>query len=194
MDQNPYRSPLASDGPPPLAAAPGVRPASLTVFGILNMLFGILGICGSAASAAPFFVDLPRDPAVPNPMLDLMETDAAYRLFLQASAALGATAGIAVLAGGIGLLLSKAWGRTLSIVYAWYTIIAILVGMVVNWFVMQPLLAKMQAGDGPGRFVVIFGLVGGLIGGLVAMVYPIILLVFMNRKVLRDAVGASSDR
>jgi hypothetical protein len=54
MDQNPYRSPLASDGPPPLvAAAPGVRPALLTVFGILNMLFGILGICGSAASAAP---------------------------------------------------------------------------------------------------------------------------------------------
>jgi hypothetical protein len=59
---------------------------------------------------------------------------------------------------------------------------------------MQPLLAKMQEGGGPGQVAVTAGIVGGLIGGCVGMIYPIVLLVFMNRPAIRHAVGASRGR
>lgn len=192
MDQNPYLAPSAPSSAPP--DMPTSRPASLTVFGILNILFGVLGICGTAGGVLPFVMEMPSDPAIPNPMLDLIKSNASYRTFLIVSLALGAIVALLVLAGGVGLLLSKAWGRTLSIVYGWYTIVAAIVGMGVNWYVMQPLLAKMQEGGGPGQVAVTAGLVGGLIGAVLGMIYPILLLVFMNRPAIRAAVGASRGR
>jgi len=192
VDQNPYLSPSAPPAVPDAASAG--RPASLTVFGILNILFGVLGICGTAGGVLPFVMEMPSDPAIPNPMLDLIKSNATYRTFLIVSLVLGAIVAALVLAGGIGLLLSKAWGRTLSIVYGWYSIVAAIVGMGVNWYVMQPLLAKMQEGGGPGQVAVTAGIVGGLIGGCVGMIYPIVLLVFMNRPAIRHAVGASRGR
>lgn len=192
MDQNPYLSPSAPPAVPDASSAG--RPASLTVFGILNILFGVLGICVTAGGVLPFVMEIPSDPAIPNPMLDLIKSNATYRTFLIVSLALGAIVAALLLAGGIGLLLSKAWGRTLSIVYGWYSIVAAIVGMGVNWYVMQPLLAKMQEGGGPGQVAVTAGIVGGLIGGCVGMIYPIVLLVFMNRPAIRHAVGASRGR
>lgn len=189
MDQNPYLAPAVPASAPPDMPQP--RPASLTVFGILNIIFGVIGLCGTAGGVLPFVMDLPSDPGVPNPMLDLIKSNAGYRTFLMVSLALGAIIAVLVLAAGIGLLLSKAWGRTLSIVYGWYTIVAAIVGMVVNWYVMQPLLAKMQEAGGPGQLAVTAGLVGGLIGAGLGMIYPILLLVFMNRPAIRAAVGAS---
>ncbi|MFN9369873.1 MAG: hypothetical protein ACK6CT_14100 [Planctomycetia bacterium] len=189
MDQNPYLSPSASAAAPP--ATPKAHPASLTVFGILNIIFGILGICVTAGGVVPFVMELPSDPAVPNPMLDLIKSNAGYRTFLIVSLALGGIVAVTVIVGGIGLLLAKAWGRTLSIVYGWYSIVAAIVGMGVNFYLMQPLLAKMQDAGGPGQLAVTAGLVGGLIGAGLGMIYPVLLLVFMNRPAIRDAVGSS---
>lgn len=187
MDTNPYRSPV----PVTSAAAPsGSRPASLIVFGILNILFGVLGLCGTAGSSAMFLVEMPRDPALPNPMLELLDSNPSYRLFLQVSIALGGLASLALLAAGIGLLLAKAWGRTLSVGYAWYAIVAAIVGMVVNWvYVLQPMLAAVKADPGPAAAGALGGAVGGMVGGLFGLAYPIVLLVFMNRAALREALA-----
>lgn len=185
MDPNPYRSPVA-----PAAASPSSRPASLIVFGILNILFGVLGLCGTAGSSAMFFMDLPRDPAIPNPMLDLIASNPTFRLFMQVTVVLGGLASLVLLVAGVGLLLTKAWGRTLSVGYAWYAIVAGIVGLLVNWvYVMQPMLAAMKGAEGPAAFGAIGGLVGGLIGGLVSLAYPIVLLAFMNRTALRAALA-----
>jgi hypothetical protein len=185
MDPNPYRSPLA-----PAAASPSARPASLIVFGILNILFGVLGLCGTAGSSAMFFVQLPRDPAIPNPMLDLLDSNPTFRLFMQVTIVLGGLASLVLLAAGIGLLLTKAWGRTLSVGYAWYAIVAAIIGTVVNWvYLIQPLMAAMKDVEGPAAMGVVGGAVGGLLGGLFSLVYPVVLLVFMNRSAVRAALA-----
>jgi hypothetical protein len=186
MDPNPYRSPSAT-GPVP----PASRPASLIVFGILNILFGVLGLCGMAGSAAMFLVELPQDPAVPNPVLELLKTDATYRLFMQVSLVLGGLTALVLIVAGIGLLLTKGWGRTLSIGYAWYAIVAAIVGTIVTWtYLIQPTMAAIKDAQGPAAMGAAGGLVGGLLGGVFSLIYPVLLLIFMNRTVLRQAVDA----
>jgi len=186
MDPNPYRSPSAT-GPAP----PASRPASLIVFGILNILFGVLGLCGTAGSAAMFLVELPQDPAVPNPVLELLKTDATYRLFMQVSLVLGGLTALVLIVAGIGLLLTKGWGRTLSIGYAWYAIVAAIVGTIVTWtYLIQPTMAAIKDAQGPAAMGAAGGLVGGLLGGVFSLIYPVLLLIFMNRTVLRQAVDA----
>jgi hypothetical protein len=189
MDPNPYRSPAAAT-PGPATAAAG-RPASLVVFGILNIVFGILGLCGTAGSAAMFFVEMPRDPLVPNPALELMESDATYRIIMQVMIALGAVAAVVLLAAGVGLLRSKSWGRTLSMAYGWYAIVGAIVGMLVHWlYLVQPLVAKMDPAFGPAEAATVGVAVSGFLGGCLGMIYPVILLVFMSRPALRAALGA----
>lgn len=192
MDTNPYRSPA----PGTMGPAPGgSRPASFLVFGILNIVFGVLGLCGTAGSSAMFLVQLPRDPAMPNPMLDLLDSNPTYRLFLQVTIALGGLASLALLAAGVGLLLSKAWGRTLSIGYAWYAIVAAIMGTIVNWvYVIQPMLAAAKADAGPAAMGALGGAVGGMLGGLFALAYPVVLLIFMYRPAARAAVAPPEPR
>jgi hypothetical protein len=185
MDPNPYRSPT-----PSAAVSAAARPASLLVFGILNVLFGVLGLCGTAGSSAMFFLQLPRDPAMPNPMLDLLDSNPTFRLFMQVTIVLGGVASLVLLAAGIGLLLTKAWGRTLSVGYAWYAIAAAIIGMVVNWvYLIQPTLAAMKGAEGPAAMGALGGVVGGLLGGVFSLVYPVVLLVFMNRAAVRAALA-----
>jgi hypothetical protein len=186
MDTNPFQSPAPGpSGPVPT----GTRPTSLLVLGILNIVFGVLGLCGTAASSAMFFVEMPQDPGMPNPALELIRSDSTYRLIMQTMIVLGCLASLALLVGGIGLLLVKAWGRTLSIGYAWYAIVAVVAGLLVNWlYLLQPMLSQGEAG-GLGQAAAIGGAVGGMISGCFSVIYPVMLLIFMYRPAVRAAFG-----
>jgi hypothetical protein len=108
---------------------------------------------------------------------------------MQTMIVLGCLASLALLVGGIGLLLVKAWGRTLSIGYAWYAIVSVVAGMLVNWlYLVQPMLAQGEAG-GLGQAAAIGGAVGGMIGGCFSVIYPVVLLIFMYRPAVRAAVA-----
>ena len=161
MDTNPFQSPAPGpSGPVPT----GTRPTSLLVLGILNIVFGVLGLCGTAASSAMFFVEMPQDPGMPNPALELIRSDSTYRLIMQTMIVLGCLASLALLVGGIGLLL-------------------------VNWlYLLQPMLAQGEAG-GLGQAAAIGGAVGGMIGGCFSVIYPVVLLIFMYRPAVRAAVA-----
>lgn len=193
MDPNPYRSP-ASPPAGPAAPTAATRPTAVIVFGILNLVFGLLGICGTAASSAMFFVELPRDPLVPNPALELIESNPTYRTLMLVMIGIGLLASLALLVAGIGLLRSKPWGRTLSIGYAWYGIFGAIFGMIVNWvYLVQPMLAKWNPAFGPAEATAVSTAVSGILGGCFGMIYPIVLLVFMQRPTLRDWLAAGGE-
>ncbi len=122
--------------------------------------------------------------------IDLLDSNPTFRLFMQVTIVLGGVASLVLLAAGIGLLLTKAWGRTLSVGYAWYAIVSAIVGTIVQWiYVVQPMLAAVKGAEGPAAMGAMGGVVGGLLGGLFALAYPIVLLVFMNRAVVRAALA-----
>jgi hypothetical protein len=189
MQSNPYQSPGPSLPGSYVPAQPPVRPTSVTVFGILNLLFGVLGFCGTLGSGAMMFL-MPQNPNVRNPVLELMANSPGYRLFNQVSIGLGLVATIVLIAAGIGLLKMKPFGRLLSIGYSMYAIAGGVVGLAMSYvFLIQPLMEQAGAvGGGPEQAAAIGGAIGGLFGGCLGMAYPIILLIFMYRRNVVEAL------
>jgi len=154
------------------------RPTSVTVFGILNIVFAAFGVFGLIASIALFY--LPADSH--NPVIKLIHENPAYALWLKICIPLGVLSCAALLAAGIGLLYLKPWARILSIAYAIYAIVFGIVGMVINFIVMvQPLLEQARQQPGPEAAGAIGGAIGGTIGGCFGLIYPVLLLIFMTR-------------
>ena len=106
------------------------RRTAVTVFGILNIGFGVLGIFGLLGTMLVFAMI--KD-TTSNPVIQLIHNNPAYAAWMNLSIVLGLAARVVLLAAGIGLLKLKPWARMLSIAYAIYAIVMILVGTVVNF-------------------------------------------------------------
>ncbi|HXR48348.1 MAG TPA: hypothetical protein VN784_13015 [Candidatus Limnocylindrales bacterium] len=154
------------------------RPTSVTVFGILNIVFAAFGVFGLIFSMALFH--LPADSN--NPVVKLIHENPAYAAWLKASILLGVPSCLVLLATGIGLLCLKSWARILSIAYAIYAIVFGIVGTVVNFVVMVvPMAEQARQQQGPEAAAAIGGAIGGTIGGCFGLIYPVLLLIFMTR-------------
>jgi hypothetical protein len=153
------------------------RPVAVTVFGILNLLFAVIGAFSIISTAVLLAL-----PNVPNNLIfKMMRENPTYSAWTKVSLSFGALACLVLLAAGIGLLKLQPWGRKLSIGYAIYAIVAALAGTAVNAMVLIP--PVLQAGDhqGPEYAGMVGGAIGGTIGGCFGVVYPILLLIFMTR-------------
>jgi hypothetical protein len=161
------------------------RPASITVFGILNIVFALLGLLGIVVSSVMMF----SEAAANNPVVMQMRQNPTYDLWLKITIPLGAVSAIVLLCAGIGLLLFRSWGRTLSLVYAWYAIGFGLLGMLVNYlFLVRPMLEQARQDGGPEATGAFGGAMGGVLGGCIALVYPILLLIFMSNARVKGAL------
>ncbi len=165
------------------------RPASATVFGILNIIFGAIGILGLVYWAAMFFAAKP-DPN--NPVMGIVAGNPMLALWTKASFVLGGVASVVLLLSGIGLLQLQPWARTASIIYAVYSIVMAVVGLVVSYFFLfGPLMELAQHSRGPVEAAAAFGGAIGAIGGpFLSVIYPILLLIFMKRP---NVVAAFRD-
>lgn len=185
MEPNPYAATSTSPGGPPPFGATAAKPASITVFGIINIVWGAFGICGLAGTSAMLFFPFPQDPRFPNPALELLESNQGYRAFLIGSLVVGVVATVILIIAGVGLLKSRRWGRSLSIGWAWYAIASMIIGLIGNWFFLwKPLLADA----GPGQGAAAAGLLGGILGSVLGFIYPILLHVFLNKQAVSDAL------
>lgn len=160
------------------------RPTSVTVFGILNIVFAAFGIFGLIFSIALFY--LPAD--TNNPVIKLIHESPAYAAWIKVCIPLGLLSCAVLLAAGIGLLRLRPWGRTLSIAYAIYAVVFGLVGTVVNFiFVTQPMIEQAHQQQGPQAAGAMGAVIGGSIGGCFGLIYPVLLLIFMLRPVVAAA-------
>jgi len=155
------------------------RPTSVTVFGILNIVFAALGIVSVLAMVALFAV---VGNTSNNPVVQVIHNNPAYAAWMKFSIALGLLAAAVLLVAGIGLLILKPWARILSIAYAIYAIVMVLVSNVVNFiYVLQPLAQQAHEQSGPQAAAVMGGMIGGFFGSGLGLIYPILLLIFMFR-------------
>ncbi len=167
------------------------RPTSVTVLGILNLIFAAFGVWGFAIWAAMSYMPLAVN--VKSPLLEIIAQNATYAAYINISMVLGA--GVTVILGlaGIGLLMLRPWGRWLSIGYGIYTILQTIVNLTVNCYVVVgPLIAKEAAlPPGAEKVAASMGIVGIFTGSCFGLVYPIILLIFMFRPNVIEAMRTS---
>jgi hypothetical protein len=163
------------------------RPASVTVFGILNIVFAALGFFALLASAMMLF----SAGAMRNPVMEQMRAIPQYDFWLKLTIPLGILSSIVLLVAGIGLLRLRSWGRLLSILYGWYAIIFGVVGIGWNYlFLMRPMMEQARQQGGPEAMGAMGGAIGGTVGGCLGLIYPVLLLIFMTRPRVKAAFQA----
>ena len=154
------------------------RPASVTVFGTLNIAFSALGLFGVVMTVAMFRFAAGAN----NPVMRIMRDSPGYAAWIKLTIPLGLAACAVLLACGIGLLMLKSWARKLSLGYAIYALVLGVVGMVMNYlFLLRPLLAEAAQKQGAEAAGAMGGAIGGTVGGCFGLIYPILLLIFLTR-------------
>jgi hypothetical protein len=149
------------------------RPGVATTFGILNCIWGGLGLIGPPLTLLQVFVD-------PQGLYRLLGDD--FKMWTIFSVGLGFFVSIWLLCTGIGLLKLKPWGRTGTIFYAVYSLVMSIFSSLVVF------MTASEIGQAPAAIQ--GGFVGGFIGALLfSVLYSILLLVFMNSPKMRESYG-----
>ena len=153
------------------------RPTSVTVFGVLNIIFGAWGLLGIVMLAALFAIGwVAGRHAFPPPPLMLLERHPVALAWTLASIPLGLVATGVLIAAGIGLLRMKRWARTASIVCGICGIVAASIVIPVSFLRRGPTV----------------GIAHGLVG-CIGLIYAIVLLVFVFRRSVVEAFRAAAE-
>lgn len=151
------------------------KPTSVTVFGILNCVFGGLALVCTPCS---LFGIVMSDKLAPG---RTMEMTPAYKSFLLVSSILGIGFAAWLLALGIGLLTMKTWARRGSVIYSCIAIVWAIGGVALNIIALTLHWITVPQEGLPGF---VGGICGGMCGGLI---YPILLLIFMQTEKVKRA-------
>jgi len=171
------------------------RPASVTIFGILSIVFGVLGVCGGAFGIVMMFLpsqfmDMPG--MSNNPALSMMYGSGWWSIWLRSVGIFHIFLSIGLLASGIGLLMLRPWARVYSIVYAIIDTVLVLVNSVVNLFWLGPYMSQQMhnmMGQNPAaaNIGMMFGLFSSVMGLVFGLAFPLLLLYFMTRPNVKQA-------
>ena len=169
--------------PPPQAPNPytvvhdAPKPASIKVFGILNIVFGAMGlICGGAGVL--FFVLATQSSEFAFELNRVMSAQYAEGsiTFLQFSSCFGVIMSLILIVCGVGLLREKNWGRTGSLGYAAFQTLYSLASAGVS-------MTMVKSDE-----LFIFSAGGAMCGVLFALIYPICILFFLTRPSVVEAL------
>ena len=154
------------------------KPPAVTVFGILSIVFGGLGLICTPFSVLGIFIGdiLPMGRAS-------IEMAPAYKIILLVSSIVGIGFSAWLLALGIGLVKMKSWARRGSLIYSVIAIVWTIAGMALNIIAMSMQWINIPKEGLPG-------FIGGTCGGMVGMIYPVLLLIFMKTQKVKQAFAA----
>jgi hypothetical protein len=155
------------------------RPAAVTVFGILNIGFGILRILSAPVLIlALVYRDSwlqylpPGNPATERYREIMQSPDFIISTYI--SSGLGIVASLILLVSGIGLLKLRPWARYAAIGCGVYGCFETTVSTIISYYLVYLPMLDEGASD-----AVVGGMVGDLVGAPVSLLYPALLIIFM---------------
>ena len=159
------------------------RPTTVTVFGVLNIVFGVFALFGVFGGLA---LQAMTDDSK-NPVLRIMHENPAYATWVKCTIPMGLLSFVLLIGTGVGLLRLDEWARKLSIAYGIYAILVDIAVAIANFlFVFRPMFESVSLTNGasdPAKTGGAIGAaVGGIMGGVFGLIYPVVLIVFMMRK------------
>lgn len=164
------------------------RPTSVTVFGALNIVFGLFGLFGMVAAVA-MTVIMANTTQRPS----TFTLSPAAELYNRVAIGLGFVSTLALLSSGFGLLRMRPWGRKLALGYAIYAVGSTIASTAITYMLIyRPMLEQAEMRSGPAANGAMFGLIAGLIGSCLGLIYPCLLWYFMTRPLVLAAFGETS--
>jgi len=158
------------------------RPPVVTVFGVLNLVFALGGLCVAAITTPLLTLQKGAEPA--DPLYAPYLEHPLFLMFTKASIVLSAFLYVLLATSGVGLLLMKGWGRSLAVVFATVTIVLSALGLALEYTIYLPAVLEHTGtmAEGPVKTGMVIGAYGGLVmGACFGLAYPIALLIFMTR-------------
>ncbi|NWK56149.1 hypothetical protein HW115_11055 [Verrucomicrobiaceae bacterium N1E253] len=196
MDQEPSPYQVSQSGMSPVVV-PELPPAQGTslpkVFGIIHICYAILGgIMSLVGIASLFFIRAMVEKGGEEfqqlqPMLDAFD---GMKVYIYVDAGVKWILAVMLLVAGIGLLKRKAWAPKLSQVWAVVRIVLAIGMMVWGMFVtahFQESMVELQNESQAGIHQLSQG-VGNVMNIVFVCVYPVLCLIFLSKKVVRDAM------
>ena len=144
------------------------KPAAVTVFGVLNCVFGGMGVLCTPISIGLILIGR------------TMEIVWGYKIYLFISSVIGIGFSAWLLSLGIGLLKLKGWARRGSIIYSIIAIVWGIAGAGLNLVALSLGWITIPQGQFPA-------MVGGMCGGIGGLIYPVLLLIFMQTEKVKKA-------
>lgn len=144
------------------------RPLAVTVFGVLNIFFGGIGMVCTPFTLAPRLLTRHGPMAMPGDMV--------WNLISLLSS-VGFSVWLLVL--GIGLLKLKSWARSGSIGYACICIVLMVVVLGISTNSISNMLDQPRTE--------LWAVISGMCGSVMALIYPILLLFFMLTEKVKRA-------
>ena len=179
--------------PPPLPSQQ--RPAALTIFGILNLIFGVLGLVSTVMSYKLYFAPLEGQTGM---MADLLRSDPFFASCMRANIVPATLFVIAQIISGIGLLKAREGARRIAVFCGIYGLLS---GLVIGYLsyvhiipftieyslktIKEPAVAEMARS---------MSKVGGMIGLIGGLIYPVLTLVFLAKKSVREFCMAGAGK
>jgi hypothetical protein len=147
----------------------GQRPASVTVFGVLNIIFGCLGlICIPLSLLGNFTEDRSMNPTE------------IVKMWLLCTSLLRLLCSFILIILGTGLLNLKRWARKCSVYYGSFILIWNVIATVINLLFVSSGQYNCEAEFLP------FAYLGMCFALVIGSIYPILLLIFMQRQIAKD--------
>jgi hypothetical protein len=186
-------SPYASAG----MRVPGPRPKSVTVIAVIAIIFGALGVLGTLCSF-PQYLGFQFSP---NPVIDAIRKDSLLLSVTLGTFTVSFVAAAFLLYGGIGALSLKPSARKALIVYSIIIIFNAVVGLALNLTVTGPrseaafraAMQQMPQAQAAALLQVYqYTYYGGMCFSVVFLVWPAIILFYMNQPHVKAAFGVGA--
>jgi hypothetical protein len=200
MASQPPSNPYQFDSQTPYATAPQaealVKPKVIKVFGVLNVIFGGLGLLGTCIGLGAILAItsglIPLPDGQSNPAFVTQDQNAFLYFYNIISAAVALLFAIVLLVSGIGLLQHKKWGRTTGLAWAAYCVLSTIVVSVVTWTHIYPYQLETMdeaAAAVPNMEAILLGsMIFGNVLSVGYLIYPGLFALFSSKPPFKNAL------
>lgn len=161
-------------------------PKSMTVFAILNFVFGGFGLLWALVSL------------VASTNVSITGSSGLISVFLLLSAMLSIVVGVLAIISGFGLIKAASWGSGCSIAYVIVAIVGAFIFEMLTYQAAQALrqeaeMSSIYLNALPGGQDMGMLLISPLVGGLLRLAYPIVLLCFLQTSKWTEVFAANRN-
>ena len=176
----------------PYIPQPSPRPTSVTVFAVLGIIFGSLGVLGMLCSIPQYFgLQL-----APNPMMDGIRKDPLLLTVTLGSLIVGFVMSVWLLVASIGMLSLKTWARKAMVRYGIVYLVTSILSIILSLSVTNPRMRQVteqsmqsnaQLNTPQMKTIMRYSSYGGVCFAVVFLLWPILIIYFMSKPHVKSA-------